>query len=191
MKIAKLGLLALLPVMMTGCVVDETPPYSSGYYGSDTYYVDSYGHRHYRHHHRYQGNGGYVGGGTSANGGSGGYSGGGTPANGGSGRYSGAGTPVNGGGGYSGGSANPSRPSGFGRSGRVSPVPTPENAPHNGGGYSGGAANPAPTPAPQKKIILNKPNPSLPQGPSSTHVLKPENKQGGSDGFSGGGTPAQ
>lgn len=185
MKIAKLGFLALFPVLMAGCVIDDGA-YGPGY-SSDRYYVDSYGRRHYRHHNRYRG-GSYSGtyGGQAGGGYSGSYGGapaGGYPHN--------AAAPVNAGGSYSastpnsgsGPVVNPSRPSGFGRSVGVSPVPTtsaPPSAPH--GGFS--ASHPS-SAAPAQKIILNKPNPSLPHGPSSTHVLTPEKMKEASGGFSG------
>lgn len=170
MKIAKLSVLALVPALLAGCVLNDGPVYDSGY--STTYYVDSYGNRHYYRHRRYYRNEPRVYSGTYGNGQqSGGYSGSyGAQQT----RTYSSSTPH---GSYSGSApasapSNPSRPSGFGHSGGVSPIPSsaPTSAPH--GGYSGGTPPAAPAP----KIILNKPNPSLPHGPSSTHVLTPEKK---------------
>lgn len=167
MKIAKLSVLALVPALLAGCVLDDGPVYDSGY--SRTYYVDSDGNRHYYRHHRYYRNeprvySGTYGGSQQAGGYSGSYGGQQT-------RVYSASTPQGASGSAGGAPSNPSRPSGFGRSGGVSPIPTtPSSAPRSG--YSG--SNPSTAPAP--KIILNKPNPSLPHGPSSTHVLTPEKK---------------
>lgn len=170
MKIVKLGFLALVPAMLAGCVISDGPAYDSGYVRSDTYYVDGNGQRHYRRHRHYR-DGGYSG---SYGGGqrySGTYGGarsyphsGSMPVNTGRGAYSGSvpgSSPAM--------PANPSRPSGFGHSGSVAPVSrtAPAQAPNRG--FTG--TNPTP---PAHKVIINKPNPSVPQGPSSTHVLKQE-----------------